>query len=152
MKAYYLFGQLLRPFFSVAFYAYNKIAHRPRARVVVWNEDGDVLLVRNWARERQWGLPGGGVGRHETPLQAAQRELQEEIGVSLPAKKFKSVGTFQAQGHPSPIYSVRIMKQQLPEEQYNPWEITHLAWFDPDSLPPLSPLTREVLRLLATQS
>ncbi|MFH1080419.1 MAG: CoA pyrophosphatase [Pseudomonadota bacterium] len=46
-----------------------------------------VLLTRRSAKLRahagQWALPGGRVGDRETPLDAALRELHEEIGLDL---------------------------------------------------------------------
>jgi 8-oxo-dGTP pyrophosphatase MutT (NUDIX family) len=51
------------------------------ALVALWHE-GRLLLVRTSYR-RGWGLPGGGIKRGETPLQAVLREAREEIGVTL---------------------------------------------------------------------
>lgn len=42
-----------------------------------------VLLVRHSYGNRRWDLPGGAVKRGETPLAAAQREIAEELGVSI---------------------------------------------------------------------
>lgn len=152
MRAYYLFGQLLRPFATMAFFLYNKITHRPRARVIILNEQGEVLLVRNWARERRWGLPGGGIQRKERPVQAAKRELHEELGVVVPIKNLQLIATLQNYSYPALIYQATIKKRQLPAEPHNPWEITHMEWFALHSLPKLSPMTREALGLLADKS
>jgi ADP-ribose pyrophosphatase YjhB (NUDIX family) len=49
--------------------------------VVVLDADRRVLLVRHTYRpDRPWGLPGGGLGRDETPSECAIRELREETG------------------------------------------------------------------------
>lgn len=49
--------------------------------------DGDVLLLRRAASEKNygghWGLPGGGVDGGETPEQGAVREAREEMGVDV---------------------------------------------------------------------
>ena len=43
-----------------------------------------LLLVRSSYR-REWNLPGGGVRAGETPLEAARRELREEVRLDAPA-------------------------------------------------------------------
>ncbi len=66
------------------------LAHRLRHRWRVWrkvpltgcnvvicNLDGDVLLLRHSYGPRVWALPGGGVGRSETPEDAVRREIRE---------------------------------------------------------------------------
>ena len=40
----------------------------------------DVLLVRHTYGHRDWDLPGGTVKRRELPIDAARREMQEELG------------------------------------------------------------------------
>jgi ADP-ribose pyrophosphatase YjhB (NUDIX family) len=44
---------------------------------------GAVLLVRHRAGQQPWSLPGGGVARYERLIEAAQREAQEETGVTV---------------------------------------------------------------------
>jgi mutator protein MutT len=54
-----------------------------------WSEAPALLLTRRAAAMRQhagqWALPGGRIDEGETPEEAALRELQEEVGLSLPA-------------------------------------------------------------------
>ncbi len=49
-------------------------------RVLVRNEDGEVLLVRH-TYVGGWYLPGGGVDKGEVMAAAAARELSEEAGI-----------------------------------------------------------------------
>ena len=51
------------------------------ASVAVWH-DGAVLMIRNSYR-RQLTLPGGHIGRGESAVAAAVRELREEAGVRI---------------------------------------------------------------------
>jgi 8-oxo-dGTP diphosphatase len=54
--------------------------------VAVWY-DGQLLLVENSYR-RQLYFPSGGVRSGERPLEAARRELKEEVGIDLPPERF----------------------------------------------------------------
>ena len=46
--------------------------------------DGDrVLLVRHTYGNTEWDLPGGGIHKGEEPVEAARREMEEELGVQL---------------------------------------------------------------------
>lgn len=51
---------------------------------VVLNARGEVLLVEHvFHPQHPWGLPGGWLGRGESPAQALKRELREETGIRV---------------------------------------------------------------------
>lgn len=54
-----------------------------------WSERPAILLTKRAAGLRkhagQWALPGGGIDPGESPEEAALRELQEEVGLTLAA-------------------------------------------------------------------
>lgn len=65
----------------------------PVVGIVPVGEDGQVHLVRQWryAWDRNsWEIPAGHGEADETPLQSAQRELAEEVG--LQAARWDSLG------------------------------------------------------------
>lgn len=43
---------------------------------------GKIILVRHWYNSL-WVMPGGGIHKHETPEQAAVREIKEELGIEI---------------------------------------------------------------------
>lgn len=149
MRLYYLIGRLSSPFQLAFFAIYNKVFHVPRARVLVWNEHKELLLVRSWGGKPQWGLPGGGVMRNEQYVDAARRELYEEVGLGLAVEAFTYVATLHYQ-YVAPIFSVTVLKDALPAAPHNPREITDLRWFSVDGLPTdLSPLVLLALKNLS---
>lgn len=59
---------------------------KPRRRsvnVLALDDEGRVLLVRHSYGRPLWMLPGGGIGRGETPREAAAREFREELGCNV---------------------------------------------------------------------
>lgn len=58
------------------------------AVAVLW--EGRILVVRLSYR-KGLSLPGGRVGKGETPEQAAVRELAEEVGIHAPPEAIRSV-------------------------------------------------------------
>ena len=52
-------------------------------RVLAFDDEGRVLLVRHSYGSGRWMLPGGGIGRGETAVVSASRELAEETACAL---------------------------------------------------------------------
>ena len=54
----------------------------------IFNEAGQVLLVEHVFRlDYPWGLPGGWVNRGENPAYTVQREIKEELNLTIEVKK-----------------------------------------------------------------
>ena len=76
---------------------------RPRqaGRAILRDKQGRVLLIHFVLPNMTfWATPGGGVEPGETTLQAAHRELQEELGIAVPLEGpvHKAVGIFEFEG------------------------------------------------------
>ena len=54
--------------------------YRPCVGIVLLNDVGQVFIARRYGLTDAWQMPQGGIEEGETPIQAALRELQEEIG------------------------------------------------------------------------
>ncbi|HUR01091.1 MAG TPA: NUDIX domain-containing protein [Nonomuraea sp.] len=64
------------------------ITNRPTARVILADPADRVLMFRfvppdPWPREPAWHLPGGGIEPDESAVEAASREVREEVGLIL---------------------------------------------------------------------
>ncbi|WP_311154681.1 NUDIX domain-containing protein [uncultured Streptococcus sp.] len=68
-----------------------------RAGVILFNpQTKQILLMHRWKNgEEYFVIPGGGAESGETAVQAAQREIQEELGWSLSEKQLQPTFTFR---------------------------------------------------------
>lgn len=132
----------MRPLQLMGFWVYNKLSNVQRARVIIVNENNQILLVRHWGERKKWSIPGGGVNKREPPQCAAQRELREELGVDIDFDRFVYLATVQA-NYQAPIYLLHIQQSELPAQPYNRREISAVKWHDlNDQAPPLSTMAR----------
>jgi ADP-ribose pyrophosphatase YjhB (NUDIX family) len=109
--------------------------------VIVTNLGGDVLLLRHSYGPAVWALPGGGLARGEDPLEAARREVREELGVEL--ARIELVGTLDevlsGSPHTAHIFTGVCDRQPKPDLR----EVTEARFFPSHSLPePLGRTTR----------
>ena len=122
---------------------------RPRTRgvrVMVYDDAGRLLLVRNTYGDTQsWVLPGGGVGKRETPEAAAEREVMEEVGCAT--RGLAQIATFESnkEGKRDTIYLFRASTSDVLRMQAD--EIAEAGLFGIDELPEkVSPATRRRIR------
>jgi 8-oxo-dGTP pyrophosphatase MutT (NUDIX family) len=152
MKIYYMLGFLLKPFAIAGFFIYGHATHTPRVRIVVQNEKDELLLVKSWLSGDSWSLPGGGVDRNEEPFQAAQRELEEETGITLAASELKPLFSLTSFGHQEIAYGAIIVKNDVTTKVPNRFEIKEVAWFLPAELPKLGSLADKILQKIDLKS
>ena len=71
-----------------------------RAGVILYNLNmKQLLLIHRWKNGKEYFvIPGGGVNLNETVLQAAQREIREELGWTLSEKMLKPAFSFSNTG------------------------------------------------------
>ncbi|MEK7535945.1 MAG: NUDIX hydrolase [Patescibacteria group bacterium] len=50
--------------------------------VIFLNESDKVLILRT-TYKKDWEVPGGGIEQDESPMEAAVREVQEELGITI---------------------------------------------------------------------
>ena len=137
--------------------ALYRVAHR--VRMIFWriakpqlqaswvigrDIDGKLLLLRLSYGEGAWELPGGGVGKAETPEDAARRELLEETGCEALALAQVGVIEDTVAGAPSRNYIFTAMIEDHPVADGR--EVIEARFFPTHSLPaPLSAKTQKRL-------
>lgn len=110
--------------------------------VIITNLTGDVLLLKHSYGADVWGLPGGGLGKGEYPLDAARREVREELGVEL--ARIEAIGTLDevlsGSPHTAHIFAATCDQRPQPDRR----EIVEARFFPSHSLPePLGRTTRD---------
>lgn len=68
----------------------DQLTWRPGAYALVFNDNGDVLVVDNTMNGRR-EFPGGGVDIHETFEEAVIREVWEETGLNIRVDSFITI-------------------------------------------------------------
>ncbi len=97
---------------------------------------GRVLMVRHtYGRRDVWYLPGGGVRRGEPPLDAAAREMEEELG--LEDLRFRALATFETRLERIDVRLTCAYAEVADPIAVSPdpVEIADVGWFAPGRLP-----------------
>jgi 8-oxo-dGTP pyrophosphatase MutT (NUDIX family) len=95
---------------------------------------GRILLVRHTYGARAWDLPGGAMKRGEPPLDAARREMEEELGLGGAA--WRAAGELRGSDsfRRDVIYCFRAELLE-PTVRPDPVELATTQWFAPGALP-----------------
>jgi ADP-ribose pyrophosphatase YjhB (NUDIX family) len=117
-------GEVMRIFSAQEGYATPKLD----VRGAVFMGD-KLLLVRELMDGGAWTLPGGWIDINEPPSQAVERELREEAGVIVKAKKLVAVFDRNMHGHPPypfHAYKMFFLCDLIAEATPDPIETAHL--------------------------
>lgn len=108
--------------------------------------DGQILLIRNTYGDMDWTFPGGGFKRNESPEMAAQREVQEEVGISL--KDLRSLGEYTStEGYKRDTVMAFAGEASSSRFEIERNEVYEAAWFAWNELP--QPLSLDAERVIA---
>lgn len=123
-----------------------------RVRVLI-TVGSEVLLVKGWLSRQRWMLPGGGVEQGESIIEAAQRELVEELGLELTAADFDTIGEFDYEDDYKLKWRACLLSVELstkPTIKRRRLELSDASWASIDDLPvQCSPLVNQALDGLA---
>jgi 8-oxo-dGTP pyrophosphatase MutT (NUDIX family) len=121
-----------------------------RTRIVISCGD-NILVVKGWLSDGQWGLPGGGMHKGEQPLQALLREVYEETQLRLATDDVTFIGRYQyRKGFRYDFHLFELELADMPELVCEPYEISDAEWLPWRSLMDSSTLstdTRQALEL-----
>ena len=112
----------------------------------VLTDGEEVLLVRHTYGPRAWDLPGGAIKRGESPVTAARREMNEELGVSIDDWRALGTITVRIDYRKDHVY---CFQAEAPgrELTIDLGELADASWFRRDGLP--ANLGRYAGRILA---
>lgn len=74
-------------------------------RAAVFDDRGQILMVRETADGGRWTLPGGWADVNVTPAENAVKEVWEESGYEVAVTKLAAVWDRTRQGHPMGMFS-----------------------------------------------
>ena len=110
-------------------------------KVMLFNPRGELLLVRNsYGKTFLHVLPGGAIGRSETPAEAALREVEEEVGILAERLAPLSTHVSRAEGKRDTVYLFEAFTDADPIA--DGVEVEEARFFALDALPEtVSPAT-----------
>ncbi len=114
------------------------------AHGLVRNERGEVLLIRPIFPPREWNLPGGKVGKRETPQDAAAREVKEETGIDVVIERCLLVDASRSSSTDF-IFACRPAGGVLRPQ---PEEILEVRWVPESEIAGLEPRLAELMARL----
>ena len=133
-KVFGIFGRaIFRGIARVMSLVFKLGSKKDRVRVIVYRDDGDILLVRSRFSRQEWALPGGGVKHNESYEQAAARETLEEIGLKIDNLRYLGkTNSYESYTK----FSVRVFEVHTSDDVIKcNFEIMEARWLNMNYLP-----------------
>jgi ADP-ribose pyrophosphatase YjhB (NUDIX family) len=109
-----------------------------------------VLLVRHTYGPRHWDLPGGTMRRGEPPINAARREMAEELGIAV--EDWQALGELRVTAFRKHdvlhCFQAELGGRTI---SIDPGELAGADWFERQALPDdLGPFVEPILALMSS--
>ena len=111
------------------------------AHGVVEDGEGRILVIHPIFPPREWNLPGGKVGKHEAPHEAAAREVLEETGMQVEVERCLLVDAHRSRSTDF-IFACRPVGGTLAPQ---PEEIAEVRWVSRSEAAALEPKLGQLL-------
>ncbi len=123
-------------FFIVPLQKLYYFIFRPKTRGVkcLVENNGKFLMVKLNYANCKWVIPGGGVKKNESSLEAAIREVKEEAGVEVSNVKY--VGFYKTNGeYKEDTVEIYYGNSSIIQTSVDPIEVEKADWFERAKLP-----------------
>jgi len=115
---------------------------RASVAVLIFDEQGRILLFKHTYRKFEWGIPAGGLEYNEQPQNAIVREFREETGMELHVERLLLAESSKEDRNISLIYLGRIIDGTFRESS----EISEIKYFKVDELPQMLFAEKNLIR------
>ena len=130
----------------------HDLVHLPAVCVLIWDDDGRLLLMRE-AQTGRWQTVGGMIDPDESPWDAAVREAEEETGLVVRLERLRTAlggpgyRVHYPNGDVCSYVSIVFDAVAVSGELVGDDEVADLRWFRPDEIAALDldPLNRHLL-------
>lgn len=121
--------------------------------LLLFQRDDTILLLKRGNVSFGKGLyclPGGHIDGGETARQAAIREAQEEVGVTITEDQLEFVHLFHRKGKTEEIFAIVFLVKEWQGECVNkePEKHDELRWCSLDALPDILPAHKQAIELV----
>jgi ADP-ribose pyrophosphatase YjhB (NUDIX family) len=135
-----LFSLLAKIIYYGLYPIFGIYLHNSRRTRVLVIADNKFLLVRSFAGNQKWSLPGGGIKKNENPMKSAIREVHEETNVLVSEPEIFCIGEDRLpRNRLWPRYAVLFYLANISEEikpkVNHPFEVIEARWFSLNDLP-----------------
>ena len=132
MISYHPFLRTLQTFRRIYWRIFRPLTIGVRALVV--DQNGKILLVKH-SYGSGWYLPGGRLRRNESLLHALERELNEEVGITIPRTPNQILGAYSNFAEAKRDHVIVFVVKDWERRHQAHFEIDTQQFFDPEHLP-----------------